>query len=353
MGLLFHNLSAEYTLVADKVFKRQFDEDPRLLEEYDSERKKRMYQDILHNLSFLKMSLELNDERLFTDYSKWLLKLMIHLMPDLGEARIKAQMIHHYTLLKDTLESSLPKRSFHQVRLLLDNAIALSETYESDQEPSRLEGKYAHIKATYFRFLKERNAKKAIQYIKSLYEQGLPLEDIYVDILQEVMTEVGELWQRKEIEVDEEHYMTAITQTVLVQFYDKIFSSEPNGKTAIACSVGSELHEMGSRMISDLLAFHGYDTTHLGAGIPKKAILKRLIQEPADYLLLSVTMPQHLLECKAIVESVKAQIPGIKIAVGGRAFTMTDKLYSKWPIDFYAEDAKRLISQLEDDRHDR
>lgn len=353
MGLLFHNLSATFTDVADKVYQRQFDEDPKLLEEYGDERKKRMYEGILHNLSFLEVSLELNDSKLFTDYAKWLLKLLIHLMPDLGEARVKAQMVHHYAILKDALESSLPPGNFEQAKRLLDNAIALSQTYKSEQEPSHLEGKYAHMKATYFRFLKERNAKKAIHYIKSLYEQGIPLENIHVDILQEVMVEVGELWQERKIGVDEEHYMTAITQTVLIQFYDLIFSTEPNGLTAIACSVGSELHELGGRMVSDLLAFHGFDTTYLGAAIPKRTIMKRLIREPADYLLLSVTMPQHLLECKDIVESVKAQFPDMKIAVGGRAFTMTDKLYSKWPIDFYAENAKNLISQLEDDTHDR
>ncbi len=353
MGLLFHNLSASFSKIADKVYKKQFDQDPRLEKEYDARRKSRMYEDILHNLSFLEVSHRLNDDRIFTDYAKWLLKLMIHLMPDLTVERVKEQMIHHYTLLKESIEESMPEEKRTHMLRLLNKAITLSENYEPQEEPSYLEGKYAHMKNTYFRFLKDRDAQKAIQYIKSLHEQGLPLEDIYVDILQQVMIEVGELWQKREIEVDEEHYMTAITQMVLSQFYDQIFSAEPNGFTTLTCSIGSELHEMGGRMVSDLLALQGFDSTYLGAAVPKETILRRIEKEAPDYLLLSVTMPHHLLECKDIVESVKNAYPKIKIAVGGRAFTMTDKLYSQWPIDYYADSAKQLIDILERDTHDR
>ena len=257
--------------------------------------------------SILEVSYSLNDDKIFKDYSVWLLKLMIYLMPDLEVARIKEQMIMHYELLEETLKETLDSKTFRSVKPFLDKAIDLTRTYELEERKSLVKsGKYAHIKETYFRYLKEKKAKKAVAYIKEISKGDIPLEDLYVDVLEAVMREIGELWQERAIGVDEEHYMTSITQMAMSQFYEIIFSSESNGKTALICSVGSELHEMGGRMVSDILALHGWETTYLGAAVPKQAVLDYLEIHRPDAIMLSVTMPHHLLECREIVDSVKA-----------------------------------------------
>jgi MerR family transcriptional regulator, light-induced transcriptional regulator len=96
MGLLNHQLSKDFHRIADYVYEKQFDLDSKLDLEYNEYRKKRMYEDILHNLSFLQMGHALNDTVIFTSYASWLYQLMVNLMPDIAPSRIKEQMIEHY-----------------------------------------------------------------------------------------------------------------------------------------------------------------------------------------------------------------------------------------------------------------
>ncbi|MCF7924216.1 MAG: cobalamin-dependent protein [Candidatus Izimaplasma sp.] len=344
MGLLNNNLSSTFNKVANNVYNQHFIKDKKLEEEYDDYRKKKMYEDILYNLSFLEVSYNLEEENLFLEYAKWLYELMMYLMPDLSKERIKEHMILHYELLSQELKKVLSDEEFKVIHHLLSNAIEITKTYKIENKLSDFnKGEYGYIRETYLNYLLEEKPSKAIDYILEIEKTKIPLEDIYVNILQKVMTEIGERWQKNIISVDQEHYMTSITQMVLSQFYQKIFSTTKNGFKLVACSVGSELHEMGARMISDLFEYNGWDSIYLGAGLPRKAILNKVENTNPDLIILSVTMPQHLSECKAIVEELNKLDKKTKIAVGGRAFKMTNQVWKKWKVDISTDNAKELL----------
>ncbi|MBN2299870.1 MAG: cobalamin-dependent protein [Acholeplasmataceae bacterium] len=344
MGLLMHHLSDEYSKVADLVYLKQFEIDPRLETEYNDYRKKRMYEDILHNLSFLEVAHRLNDDKLFVDYAIWLFKLMVNLLKDLGPKRVEEQMVLHYEILKEALKNTLGQDDFFNVEKLLNHAIDATKRVDLNEESSNfMHGKYGIYRQNYLNYLLDSNSIGAVNYIKNLASLELSIEEIYIDILQVVMIEIGNLWHRSIITVDQEHYMTSITQVVLSQFYTQIFETKKIGRKILSCGIGGELHEMGVRMLSDLFEFHGWDSIYLGAAIPKFAILTSIEANQPDLVALSVTMPQHLLECREIVDAIKNRFPNQKIAVGGRAFQMTDKVWKKWPVDVSVNDAKELV----------
>jgi len=344
MGLLFHNLSKEFQDVADLVYESHFEMDPKMQEEYSDYRKEKMYEDIMHNLSFLEVSYRLEDATLFHEYAKWLYELMYYLMPDLGEERVKEQMILHYQLLAKYLKETLDPKAYMVVESMLNDAITSTKDHQiKNKNKKQAQDPYYIHKRTYLNHLLEGESKKAIDYILELKATSIPIEDIYDDILSEVMHQIGELWHEQKITVDQEHYMTSITQVALSQFYDTIFSTQRNQRKVIACSVGSELHEMGARMISDLLEYHGWDSTYLGASVPEKVLLKRIEETQPDLVVLSVTMPQHLLKCELLVRKIHALDHAPKIAVGGQAFNMAQGLWKKWPVDISTNNAKNLL----------
>ncbi|MFW5838907.1 MAG: cobalamin B12-binding domain-containing protein, partial [Bacillota bacterium] len=205
---------------------------------------------------------------------------------------------------------------------------------------------YVH-KQTYLNYLLEEQSKDAINYIIELKKQGFSIDVIYEDILQPVMKKVGELWHKNMITVDKEHYITSITQVTMAQFYQDIFSTSRKNHTLIACSVGSELHEMGARMVSDLFEYHGWDSTYLGAAVPEIDLLNNIESNQPDLVVLSVTMPQHLLLCKSLIEKIKALDAPPKIAVGGRAFTLTNDIWKTWPVDTSKPTAHDLVEWAE------
>ena len=82
--------------------------------------------------------------------------------------------------------------------------------------------------------------------------------DIMLDILAPAQIELGRLWERGEISIAHEHYTTAITQLSLSLLYPRLLLNRTLlGRSLVATSVGSEAHEVGIRMIADLMEQDG------------------------------------------------------------------------------------------------
>jgi len=345
MSLLMSSSNVRLTSIARKVFDQHFEDDPQLKEEYDDRRKKLMYDDILYNLGYLDTAIQFDDAKLFGDYAVWLYQLMCYIMKDLDRNRIKDQLIMHYQLLNKALSTILSEEESKKAEILLKKAISLTEKEALEFSVSdQFElGKYVEIKKKYLELLMNNDTKGAYEFIELLHKTGYKLEDIYIEILQNVMHKIGDMWHRQEISIDKEHYCTSTTQVVMSQFYPVIFSSNRNGYKLLSCCVGSELHEMGARMLSDLFEYNGWESIYLGAAVPNEAIIKAIEKNQPDLIALSVTMPQYLPTCHKIVEEIRKSNINVKIAVGGRGFQMTDSLWKKWNVDISTDNAVQLI----------
>ncbi len=345
MSLLFSETDERTIEIARAVYQKHFTRDPELEKEYDERRKRIMYDDILVNIGYLNAAVLLNDERLFVDYARWIYRLLVSLMKDIDKNRIKEQMIMHYEVLYETLSEYSSADDTAKAKEHIENAILATEkTAESEEyEEQVFTEKHMKYKKKYLEKLLKTDTRGAIEVVQEAIEKGVDLEEIYINILQEVMYQVGELWHKNLITVDKEHYCTSTTQMALSQFYPIIFSKGRKGYKIVACCVGSELHEMGMRMVSDLFELNGWDSIYLGAGVPINAVITSIKENKPDLVGFSVTMPQHLPLCLEYVNKTRKEFPNVKIAVGGRAFATTNRLWEKWDIDVYAENAAVFI----------
>lgn len=102
------------------------------------------------------------------------------------------------------------------------------------------------------------------------------------------------------------------------QLYPKIFSSFKKGEKAITTCIGDELHELGIRMVADLLELKGWDTIHLGSNTPPAEILKILEEKEIDLLAISATLPDQLEGSRELIKVVQAndKLTKVKIMVG-------------------------------------
>ena len=182
-----------------------------------------------------------------------------------------------------------------------------------------------------------------MELIQQFAKEGIPVNDIYVEILAESMRRIGELWHTAQISVDAEHYCTSVTQMAMAQMYPLLFSRERKNHRIICACPGMELHEMGSRMVADLFENDGWDSIFLGAAVPEDALLKSIKENQPDLVALSVSMPQHLITCQEFAESIREKFPDVKIAVGGKAFKSTHDIWKQWPVDVYTNDARELL----------
>ena len=349
MSLLMNYEDQRFTRIAQMVFEEQLRRDPGLESQMDERRRKMMYDDVVYNLSFLMTSVYFSDGRIFEGYARWLYELLCNLMKDLDRDRIMEIMTGHYRIMSEILADHAPDiltgDELGKAAEYLDLAIAVTTEAVTDIELSTSfsEGDYYDIRKAYLDALLRSRTKNAHEIIRDARKQGVPLEHIYEKILRKVMHEIGELWHRNVITVDREHYATSVTQTVMSGFFDEIFESPRKNRTLIACAVGSELHEMGIRMLSDMFEYQGWDTFYLGAALPGQAVVEAIGEHKPDLVALSVTMPPYLSSCEGVVKAIRAAHPGVKIAVGGQAFDTTDELWKKWDIDFYSPSAGELL----------
>ena len=175
-------------------------------------------------------------------------------------------------------------------------------------------------------------------------EAGMDLKDVYLDVFQPVLWEVGRLWEINEITVAEEHYCTAATQLVMSQLYPHLFGGERSGLSMVATCVGGDLHEIGVRMVSDFFEMDGWDTLYLGANTPAEDIAMAVEKHGAHLLALSVTLDSHLDAAREALDAVDPlRQRGLKVLVGGAPFRTKPELWSEIGADGFGRDAREAV----------
>ncbi len=186
----------------------------------------------------------------------------------------------------------------------------------------------------------------------ALYEK-ISLQEVYEQVFTPSMIEIGRLWEIKEISIAQEHLATAITQSVISGFYEYLFSNktpEYKGKMILTC-VGDELHELGPRMLADLIEMEGWDVQYLGANMPMDAIFHIVMEEKPDLVGLSATVKENKEDIKQLIKRIKEEHdPGTPIMVGGLAYKIFPDLYEYTGGDFLGnnfEEALKFARKVE------
>ena len=187
---------------------------------------------------------------------------------------------------------------------------------------------------------------EAIGLIRDAMLDNVDVAEIMLEILQPAQIELGRLWERGEISIAHEHYTTAITQLSLSLLYPRLLLNRTLlGRSLVATSVGSEAHEVGIRMIADLMEQAGWRTTYLGADVPAADVIEQVAQHRADVLAVSATMAGHIRGVRELILALRAdpRCHRVRVLVGGRPFTINPGLAAAVGADGWAPDARQAL----------
>lgn len=168
--------------------------------------------------------------------------------------------------------------------------------------------------------------KQALKLIHSLASDAASLQAIYVDLIMPVMYAIGNLWEQGQITTAHEHLATSIVIRIMSDLYgNAAFHDQTRGK-AIVSSAANENHEIGARMVADILQLNGWQVFYLGADTPEQKIIDLIKDENPDLLALSITMSYNIKTAANIINSIRSHdsCKEIKIIVGGLAFNQFD-----------------------------
>jgi MerR family transcriptional regulator, light-induced transcriptional regulator len=181
--------------------------------------------------------------------------------------------------------------------------------------------------------------------------EGVDIRALYLHIFQPALREVGRLWQENRITVADEHLATAITQALMAQLYGEMFLAAGRGqRTLLAACVDAERHEVGLRMVCDLLEMEGWDTTFLGASVPSDSLAAMVRERRPDAVALSVSLASHVPRLTRAIAALRGALGQETpvIVVGGRPFIDQPSLAARVNADIVALDADEAVERLKE-----
>jgi len=317
--------------LSEKILSRHFFYKPELKLEYIDDNYINYLYSISSHLTYLSEAISLNNLLLYNDYITW--------KKSLSQAK---NILTTLNCIKDILGSVLSKEMSIIVNCFIEVAIKnLPFPITSPETFVDKNNAYYNILVEYLQLILKMERIKACKLIMDEVEKGISIKDIYVYVFEPSLKEIGRLWQTNKITIVQEHFFTATTQSIMSPLYSKIFSSNKNGLKFVAACVSEESHDIGIKMVADILELDGWNTYYLGADVPQRDLISFLIDVNPHVLGISVTMIVHVHKVIELIHELRniETLKEIKILVGGYPFNVDKDLWKQVGADFYAPNA--------------
>jgi methanogenic corrinoid protein MtbC1/DNA-binding CsgD family transcriptional regulator len=169
---------------------------------------------------------------------------------------------------------------------------------------------------------KDTHPRHANDLLMRALDSGVPLLTLYIEVIPTALASVGQKWESGEISVADEHIATGIVRDGLYDLSRRAERRPPRDLSILVAAVDEELHDLPTRILSDVLIADGWQVLCVGAATPVDALARLVIDREPDVVALSVTMAHFV---PALEESVRrlraADVPPTYILIGGQGMT--------------------------------
>jgi MerR family transcriptional regulator, light-induced transcriptional regulator len=336
-----HQLRDQAGALADAVVACEFRRHPQLRARYGASGRVKSRQNAACHFSFLADAVDVNSPALFNDHIGWV-KLLPQSLGVLSE-----DLDHHLGCMADVVHEQMPPPVATPAAAMIEGArsalAAMPSTttsfLEAGQRLAPLAREYVHTLLGGYR-------SAAGRLVFEAAEHGEPVRQLYLQVFQPALQEIGRLWQMKKISVAQEHFCSAATQVVMAQLLPRKFAAEHCGRGVVVACVSGELHEVGARMVGDFFEMAGWDPCFCGANTPHAGVVQLAVERAADVLAVSVTMGNHLHAVQDLIDGVRAdpRCARLRVMVGGYPFSVDPALWRTLGADGTAADAEAAVA---------
>lgn len=186
----------------------------------------------------------------------------------------------------------------------------------------------------------ERRAEEVVTHALSLF----PPELVCVGILQEALSEIGEMWYERHLTVQQEHFASALATRRL----EALIAASPlpfrPGRIIVACPP-HELHVFSTLIVTLLLRRQGWDVLYLGADVPIEKLNETITATNPSLVVLAA---QQLHTAATLMQTARALMDmGTAVAFGGRIFNLLPHLSGRIPGHFLGENLSHIPAEVE------
>jgi methanogenic corrinoid protein MtbC1 len=188
----------------------------------------------------------------------------------------------------------------------------------------------------------EQHAEQILAEAFSLYSP----EVVALDLLQRATAEVGDLWYRDQVTVQQEHFCTAL---VVRRLESLVMAAPPPtrpGRILAACPP-DENHVISLLLATFLLRRRGWEVVYLGANVPVERMEVTVEVTKPQLVILAA---QQLHSAATLMDMVQVlQEQDIQVAYGGLIFNLLPELRSRILGHFLGErldEVPRVVESL-------
>jgi MerR family transcriptional regulator, light-induced transcriptional regulator len=209
------------------------------------------------------------------------------------------------------------------------------------------DGALSGLGREYFAALRTEGREAAFTLVRRSLARGMTVREIYLNVFEPALKEVGRLWAAGEMHVGDEHFFTEATQTLIAQLYPALRAeAQPRkGRRLFSFGVCGEYHVIGPRMVADFFEMDGWDAVFLGGNLCVQHAMRAMRDQPPDLLALSVTIPLNIGSARELIMAVRetAELGALKIMVGGQAFAGAPGLWQDIGAHALARDPQEAV----------
>jgi MerR family transcriptional regulator, light-induced transcriptional regulator len=317
--------------IAQRVTNQFLERHPDWVERYGDLARERGVEDALFHVDFLAGAVESGSPGAFPDYARWTAGVL--------EARGIAPrfLVENLEQVRDLLAERMPDGDRDFVRSTVDAGLAGIRDNQAIEAPDAIpSGPGSDLplsRSMYLQAILDGDRRAAMAVVTEALHSH-PVTSIYRDIVEAAQIEIGSLWAGNRITVAREHMATAVSQYVLSHIYSRLPAPEQAFGKAVVTGVEGELHQLGGHMVADILEAEGWSVRFLGTQMPHRDIVKAVEAHEAKAVGISTTMLFNLSSAADLIRELRAAGgPGLKIVVGGRAFSASPELWRELGAD--------------------
>jgi methanogenic corrinoid protein MtbC1 len=313
--------------IAEKVTEAFLLRHPDWVTRYGERARRLGVEDAIFHQDFLAAAIEGGEARAYGEYLRWTAGVL--------EARGIAPAFLHENVeqIAGELQSRVAPPLSLELAEFVKSGLAAGLTGGAKVVGANA-GDLGGVEALYLQAILHGQRQAAVGIAIEAVRRGHGLPDVYADVLQEAMYDVGRLWETNRITVAQEHMATAITQHVIAHLYPLIQPAQSPAQSQrgrmVITGVEGEQHQVGPNMVADVLESAGWDVRFLGTNTPAAGVLQAVEEHRADVLGISATMLFNLPAVRRLIGAARAAAGGnLRIILGGSAFRATPELYKE------------------------
>ena len=184
------------------------------------------------------------------------------------------------------------------------------------------------------------DAEKSIKLTQKALTEGYPADKILENGLIQGMNRVAEKFKHEKVMIPEVLMSTRAMHAGMMTvnpFLQK--SHKLNERKVLIGTVAGDLHDIGKKLVTIILASTGVEVVDLGIDVSAKKFIQAIRREKPKYLMMSALLTTTMPAMREVIEELeKSKLrDAVKVVIGGGPVTAV--FANEVGADFYFEDA--------------